>query len=181
MVGILKARGSELLCRGSRGLVKWLDRNGLWPKAKAWNCCCCPRTESTTQNCQLLLGTATGSRLNMAMLPWNREIHSECPASLANLTDMATLRRRAQRHTALQQRAIVTISNSPTVLSTVTAAQFQVETFISGHCPIKWHLDVRLFLNTITDICVQAGHMQKRLPPWNREQYFKCPASTRHS
>lgn len=47
MAGMRKASGSADRWRGSRGLPKWPDRKGRCPKAKAWNCCCCPRTEST--------------------------------------------------------------------------------------------------------------------------------------
>lgn len=53
-------RGSlAALCRGSRGLPKCPDRKGLCPKANAWNCCCCPKRDSTAHQLWRLLRATT--------------------------------------------------------------------------------------------------------------------------
>jgi len=46
MGGMRKASGSVVLCKGSNGLAKCVDKNGRWPNAKAWNCCCCPESKN---------------------------------------------------------------------------------------------------------------------------------------
>jgi hypothetical protein len=48
MAGIRNANGSAVLCNGSSGLAKWVDKNGRWPNANAWNCCCCPASKTNT-------------------------------------------------------------------------------------------------------------------------------------
>jgi len=51
IAGILKPSDPDsgsVLWSGSRGLPKCPERKGRWPNAKAWNCCCCPRRDSTT-------------------------------------------------------------------------------------------------------------------------------------
>lgn len=50
MAGIRNASGSAVLCSGSSGLAKCVDKNGRWPNANAWNCCCCPGSKPNDGN-----------------------------------------------------------------------------------------------------------------------------------